>query len=1715
MPSSTSRESVAKLYVATFNRAPDAAGLDYWVNDSNLELAGIASSFFAQPETQNLYPSDTTNRAFIQAVYQNLFNREPDEAGWDYWEEVLNQKVVTKDTFILAVIGGAESATGSPMDAAVLANKTAVGMYYSDLGLDDPDKAYEVMDGVGVDSQTVDFAKASIDIFADDPKGVDEYLGAVTADSTTAIEVTLEAGKSYTLSVQALNDSSLDPQIAQVTDTTGTVIEGASNNDSGASNSAKVSLSPTVSGTYTVTVAGEEGTSGNFWLGATETDVTENKEVTTLSVGEEHQGHIALSFSEDNYQVSLEAGQTYELQIKQSHGNALDNPTIDSFLDPSGKSISNAEFSSKNGITSLIFTAVEAGNYALNINDKFDDTGRYFVSVSTYDSDRTILTSRSTDDYGSSLTSYGSMSANTTVTGSIGTDGDEDWFQIYLEANHEYEVSLSASSGSSLDTVIDGIYDSSGTYQLNTYNDDGGVGYNSLLTYTPTESGTYYIEADGYGSSLGSYDLTVTDLTQADDYGNTIGSSYGSLSTGILASGSIEDSYDRDWFLIYMDRGAEYEISMQASNDSGLDTVISGIYDSAGYLEDNSYNDDGGTGYNSLLEFTPDASGYYFIEAAGYGSDTGSYSLYVTTTGVSDDYGNNASSSGSLTSGSTTSGSIEESGDVDWFQVYLQSGNEYTFNLNAASSSSLDTIIGGLYDPSTNYIENTYDDDGGEGLNSLLTFTPNQSGYYYIEVDGYGSSIGGYDLTLTGTASNDDYVDSISTTGAVGTSGLATGNIEEAGDSDWFEIQLSAGIEYTVSLSALNSDLDTIIGGIYNASGSVQPYTYNDDGGEGYNSLLTYIPTESGTYYIEADGFGSSVGAYSLQVISTDNDDYGNSESNHGEIGIDETITGAMDNSVDEDWFGSYLFVNNTYQITLTAPELGDSADITIIDSAGHFQYFGISDELTDENGMQLIFQPSESDTYYLQVSDLAGGLGSYSLSLADITLQDDYGNSTTSHGSTSSGSIVTGSIEESGDSDWFQISLAGGMEYEFSLEASADSNLDTIIGGIYDSAGNVMDNTYNDDGGIGYNSLLSWTAESTGSYFVEVTGYGSSIGAYGLTVNSTGASDDIGSSVSSHGSAETGTAQGNIEIGGDRDWFSITLSAGGEYLIDLSASGNSELDTVISGIYDANGVLQDDSFNDDGGTGYNSLLAFTADSTGTYFIEVSGYGESTGSYDLVVSGSETPIIIDNDDQGSSTSSHGTISVGSSVQGEIETGGDQDWFEVSLTSGTTYQVNLMGSPSGQGTLADPYFYGVYDSNGQLIGNTTNDDSNGYESSVTFTATETGNHYLSAGAYSSYTGSYTIQIDEVSEDSGNTTTIEALPENDWTIMIYIAADNDLEPFGLIDLNEMEIANVPDNVNVTFLIDRVNGYDTSNGDWTDTRRGIVESDNSMFTVSSDMESVGELNMGDPQTLADFIDWNTQIAPAENYGLVIWDHGNGINGVAYDETSGHDRLSVSEVSNAISTSSLDTLEFVGFDACLEAVIDQTYVLKDQTDIVIASQDLEPGDGWDYTGWFNSLTTNLTTESIADAAVTSFDDSYANSFQQTTLSAVKTSEMDDIATSLFTFSTELAKVGTSDLNSVKSEVAGLELFVQEYIDIRALAQAVLDQNINGNMNTAASNLINNVDEAVIANEVNNKNDAHGLSIYWPGTANSSYEQNFELAETAGLSTLYDVFFS
>lgn len=158
----SSMNDTCKLYVATFNRAPDAAGLAYWVYDSGLTIEQIAQSFFDQPETQSTYPAGTSNSLFVTSIYMNLFNRAPDVAGLTYWVEELDKGSLSKDVMILAVINGALD-TEVSQDATILANKQTTGLAFAAEGLNNTTLAADIMSNVDASVESVNTALKIID----------------------------------------------------------------------------------------------------------------------------------------------------------------------------------------------------------------------------------------------------------------------------------------------------------------------------------------------------------------------------------------------------------------------------------------------------------------------------------------------------------------------------------------------------------------------------------------------------------------------------------------------------------------------------------------------------------------------------------------------------------------------------------------------------------------------------------------------------------------------------------------------------------------------------------------------------------------------------------------------------------------------------------------------------------------------------------------------------------------------------------------------------------------------------------------------------------------------------------------------------------------------------------------------------------------------------------------------------------------------------------------------------------------------------------------------------------------------------------------------------------------------------------------------------------------------------------------------------------------
>ena len=363
--------------------------------------------------------------------------------------------------------------------------------------------------------------------------------------------------------------------------------------------------------------------------------------------------------------------------------------------------------------------------------------------------------------------------------------------------------------------------------------------------------------------------------------------------------------------------------------------------------------------------------------------------------------------------------------------------------------------------------------------------------------------------------------------------------------------------------------------------------------------------------------------------------------------------------------------------------------------------------------------------------------------------MSDDYLATTQTSGTITVGDSATGEIETSGDHDWFEVTLEAGKTYRIDLEGSPGGSgklRDPYLRGIHDSNGNLIAGTTDDDGGAGRNSRLLFTAQEGGTYYVAAGGYGSRTGTYTLSVTdvTTDVTDDHAAGTGTTGMVAVGSsATGEIETAGDRDWFKVTLEAGKTYRIDLegSPSGSGKLrDPYLRGVHDSNGNLIAGTTDDDGGAGYNSRLLFTAQEGATYYVAAGAYGSRTGTYTLLV----TDVT---DDHSAGTGTTGTVAVGGSVAGEVETARDRDWFAVTFEAGETYVIDLEGADSGGGTLDSTVLVGVYDAEGERIAGTrTTDGGEGEDARLVYTATETGTHYIAARGSGQATGTYTVRVD---------------------------------------------------------------------------------------------------------------------------------------------------------------------------------------------------------------------------------------------------------------------------------------------------------------------------------------------------------------------------------
>ncbi len=349
---------------------------------------------------------------------------------------------------------------------------------------------------------------------------------------------------------------------------------------------------------------------------------------------------------------------------------------------------------------------------------------------------------------------------------------------------------------------------------------------------------------------------------------------------------------------------------------------------------------------------------------------------------------------------------------------------------------------------------------------------------------------------------------------------------------------------------------------------------------------------------------------------------------------------------------------------------------------------------------------------------------------------------------------------------------------------------------------------------------------------------------------------------------------------------------------------------------------------------------------------------------------------------------------------------------------------------------------------------------------------------------------------------------------WTLLIYMAADNNLEPYAIQDINELEqglwrlkeAGLAATLVDILVLVDRAKGYDEAWDDWTDTRLIRIQPDNSPAFASRVLMQHRELDMGDPATLSAFIGAAQNLSDSEHTALILWNHGGGWSNLAHDETTpsgdfGYFHLQ--DLSDALSQAAIGRerlpFDLIGFDMCLMAQFETATAVKTYADVMVASQALEPGDGWPYGEIIPKLAT-LNPRGGASAIVDAFHNYYQKRNEpDTTLAAIDLSLLGEFERALGELlkrhSDELATrwatwtqgVFTSESYALlDDEASGREAL--QSIDLFALLDHLSQAEVSRALRSSLTDLKKQLQNLVITQRVSPRRaNSHGLAVYAP----------------------------
>jgi len=359
---------------------------------------------------------------------------------------------------------------------------------------------------------------------------------------------------------------------------------------------------------------------------------------------------------------------------------------------------------------------------------------------------------------------------------------------------------------------------------------------------------------------------------------------------------------------------------------------------------------------------------------------------------------------------------------------------------------------------------------------------------------------------------------------------------------------------------------------------------------------------------------------------------------------------------------------------------------------------------------------------------------------------------------------------------------------------------------------------------------------------------------------------------------------------------------------------------------------------------------------------------------------------------------------------------------------------------------------------------------------------------------------------------------------WTFMVYLDGDNNLEGDCIDIFLDLSSVGSTDDVNIIVQFDRIPGEDSRFDGWTDCKRFYVTTGMTPTPGNATLD-LGEVNMGDPNTLINFTKWAIGSYPADKYCLVLSDHGSGCvqNGVCFDYSSpGNDALSLPELSQALSAVS-EKMDVLYFDACLMGMVEVAYQIRNYADVMVASEEVAwTGTPYDY--YLSNLTANpsMSASELADVIVSSYIDYTSANSYPSTMSGVDLSQMSTLKAAVDNFAQRLNDSESLYNDEIRQARGQTEGYMGPsgglygwYMDLYHFAQLIYQYIDDPTIRTDVGQVMALVSSAVIVEDRYDHPNSHGLSIFFPCKTDSHYSTFMATYSTTDFAkdTMWDAF--